>query len=114
MQVVYERCGGLDAPGRERDMTRGLLEMVRWLEEKGVAAVAMESPGTCWKPIYNLLGGTGIKAMVVNACDIKNVPGRKTDSKDAELLQGKPYSPRLRGLRKASQLINQGGQYQAG
>lgn len=65
-------------------MTRGLLEMVRWLEEKGVAAVAVESTGTYWKPIYNLLEGTGIKAMVVNARDIKNVPGRKTDIKDAE------------------------------
>jgi transposase len=100
MQVVYERCGGLDVhkksvtvcvitlEGKETrtygTMTRDLLDMVSWLEAKGVTHVAMESTGVYWKPIYNLLEETGIKPLVVNARDIKNVPGRKTDVKDAE------------------------------
>jgi len=44
----------------------------------------MESTGVYWKPIYNLLEETGIQPLVVNARDMKNVPGRKTDVKDAE------------------------------
>ena len=100
MQVIYERCGGLDVhkksvtvcvitpEGKETrtygTMTRDLLDMVNWLEAKGVTHVAMESTGVYWKPIYNLLEETGIQPLVVNARDIKNVPGRKTDVKDAE------------------------------
>ncbi|MDQ0286817.1 transposase [Desulfofundulus luciae] len=100
MQVIYERCCGLDVhkksvtaciitpEGKETrtfgTMTRELLEMISWLEAKGVTHVAMESTGVYWKPIYNLLEETGIQPLVVNARDIKNVPGRKTDVKDAE------------------------------
>ena len=43
----------------------------------------MESTGEFWKPIYNLLEGN-FELLVVNARHIKNVPGRKTDVKDAE------------------------------
>jgi transposase len=102
MQVVHERCGGLDIhkktvtvrtvtpEGKETrtygTMTRRLLTMVEWLEAKGVTHVAMESTGVYWKPTYNLLEATGIQVLVVNARDIKNVPGRKTDVLDAEWL----------------------------
>jgi len=44
----------------------------------------MESTGAFWKPVYNLLELESIKTLVVNAKHIKNVPGRKTDVKDAE------------------------------
>jgi transposase len=101
MQVVHECCGGLDVhkksvtacvitPEGSKEtrtygtMTRSLLEMVDWLKSRGVTHVAMESTGVYWKPIYNLLEETAIQALVVNARDIKNVPGRKTDVKDAE------------------------------
>lgn len=43
----------------------------------------MESTGEFWKPIYNLLEAC-FTVLVVNAHHIKNVPGRKTDVKDAE------------------------------
>jgi len=43
----------------------------------------MESTGEFWKPVYNLLEGN-FELLVVNARHIKNVPGRKTDVKDAE------------------------------
>jgi transposase len=44
----------------------------------------LESTGVYWKPVYNLLEGTGMTLLVINALDIKAVPGRKTDIKDAE------------------------------
>lgn len=100
MQVVYERCCGLDVHkktvtaccitpyGRETrtfgTMTRDLLQMADWIESKQCTHLAMESTGVFWKPVYNLLEGSGIELLVVNAQHIKAVPGRKTDVKDAE------------------------------
>jgi transposase len=43
----------------------------------------MESTGSFWEPIYNLLEGS-FTLLVVNAQHLKAVPGRKTDVKDAE------------------------------
>ncbi|MDD1678816.1 MAG: IS110 family transposase, partial [Methanomicrobiales archaeon] len=64
-------------------MTSSLEELKAWLTEKGVIQVAMESTGVFWKPVYNLLEDS-FTLLVVNAQHIKNVPGRKTDVKDAE------------------------------
>lgn len=100
MQVVFERCCGLDIhkksvtaciitpSGKEvrsfGTMTDDLLELIDWIVQKGCTHVAMESTGSFWKPIYNLLELEQITTMVVNARHIKAVPGRKTDIKDAE------------------------------
>jgi len=71
-------------------MTRELLQLGDWLEERQVTHVAMESTGVYWKPVYNLLEDR-FEVLLVNAQHIKKVPGRKTDVKDcewiAELLQ---------------------------
>src|SRR5438128_3834646 len=104
MNIVYERCAGLDVHKRnvlvcanvpdqqgqrsqERQtfstMTPDVLRMRTWLKRLGVTHVAMESTGVFWKPIYNLLEGS-FEVLVVNAQHIKAVPGRKTDVKDAE------------------------------
>src|ERR1700720_2103501 len=101
MQVVHEVCCGLDvhkkgvtacvlwASGRRRQtrafgtFTRELLELGDWLRACGVTHVAMESTGVYWKPIWNLLEGL-FEMLLVNAQHIKQVPGRKTDVKDAE------------------------------
>ena len=64
-------------------MTADLLALSDWLSSQGVTHVAMESTGEFWKPVYNLLEGN-FELLVVNAKHIKNVPGRKTDVKDAE------------------------------
>lgn len=69
-------------------MTEDLLMLVDWIKAHGVTHVAMESTGSYWKPIYNLLEMEDIKILVVNAKHIKNVPGRKTDVKDAEWIAG--------------------------
>lgn len=104
MDVVYERCCGLDvhkrmvvacvltSEAREirtfSTMTVDLLEMVDWLKQHGCTHVAMESTASFWKPIYNLLESEDFQVIVVNANHMKNVPGRKTDVKDAEWIAG--------------------------
>jgi transposase len=65
-------------------MTGDVLELADWLESCGVSHVAMESTGVYWKPIFNLLEAGELRPILVNARDIKQVPGRKTDVKDAE------------------------------
>jgi transposase len=104
MEVVYERCCGLDvhkqsvvacrvAPGPDGaprkqvrtfgTMTADLLELSDWLTAAAVTHVAMESTGVYWKPIWNLLEG-GFELVLANARHIKAVPGRKTDVRDCE------------------------------
>jgi transposase len=63
--------------------TRELLSLLDWLKEQGCTHVAMEGTGVYWKPVFNLLEGS-FELLVVNAHHIKVVPGRKTDTKDAE------------------------------
>jgi transposase len=104
MDVTYTHCAGLDvhkktvvaccitpdAKGGKRSeirtfgtMTADLLALSDWLAAQCVTHVAMESTGEFWKPVYNILEGN-FELLVVNAQHIKNVPGRKTDVKDAE------------------------------
>jgi len=63
--------------------TRELLALGDWLQAEGCTHVAMESTGVYWKPVYAILEGT-FEIIVANAQRVKNVPGRKTDVKDAE------------------------------
>jgi transposase len=65
-------------------MTDDLRAMGIILKEKGVTAVAMESTGVYWKPVYNVWEPLGLNPIIGNATHMKNVPGRKTDQKDAE------------------------------
>ena len=104
VEVVYERCCGLDihkqtvvacllvsGPGRPPSreirtfgtLTDELLQLADWLAAAGCTHVAMESTGVYWKPLYNLLEGS-FELLLVNARHIKQVPGRKTDVKDCE------------------------------
>jgi transposase len=106
MDVVEARCAGIDVhqaqvtvcvlrgePGKKvqkeirvfETFTGTLLALAAWLQEQGVTAVAMESTGVYWKPVYAVLESVGAFSLVVgNAQHIKNVPGRKTDVKDAQ------------------------------
>lgn len=103
MEVLHVRCAGLDVhkdvivacvriaeDGKVRHevksfdtLTRGLLELCDWLESQGCMCVAMEATGVYWKPAWHLLEGH-FELILGNAAHIKNVPGRKTDVKDAE------------------------------
>lgn len=101
-------------------MTADLLDLAEWLAAQGVKVVAMESTGSYWKPVFNLLE-VRFEVILVNAHHIKQVPGRKTDVKDSEwiaqllqhgLLRPSFIPPRptreLRDLtRQRSRLINE-------
>ena len=65
-------------------MTEDLLALMDWIQSHQCTHVALESTGSYWKPIYNLLEMEDIETLVVNAKHMKHVPGRKTDVKDAE------------------------------
>lgn len=80
--------GALDKPPKFEirkfsTMTSDLRELKKWLKEYKVTAVAMESTGIYWKPIFNILED-GFDVVLANAQHIKNVPGRKTDIKDCQ------------------------------
>jgi transposase len=106
MQVVHERCCGLDVhkkvvaacvfvPGEggavckeQRSfgtMSDDLERLAGWLAERGVTHAAMESTGSYWKPVWNVLEER-FALILANAQHVKRVPGRKTDVKDAEWL----------------------------
>jgi transposase len=63
--------------------TAQLRLLADWLRQEGCQHVAMESTGVYWRPVHNLLEGVVAEVLLVNAQHIKNVPGRKTDRKDA-------------------------------
>lgn len=104
MEAIIERVCGLDVhqamvvacvllgrgdekPRKEirtfRTVTRELIELREWLQELGCTHVGMESTGVYWKPVHALLEDQ-FEVIIGNAHHIKNVPGRKTDVKDAE------------------------------
>ena len=100
METLYERCCGIDVHkklivaclrcGKKQELrqfgstSEELRTLTSWLLSESCQMVAMESTGSYWKPLYNILELSGLEAMVVNARDMRNVPGRKTDIKDAE------------------------------
>src|SRR4051794_15341732 len=104
MQAIIERCCGLDvhqetvvaclltgaADARARKEVRTFrtvrreLEALRdWLTAAGGTHVGMGRTGVYWRPVYAVLEGH-VELIVGNARHIRNVPGRKTDVKDAE------------------------------
>ena len=67
--------------------TADLRRLADWLEECAIETVAMESTGSYWIPIYEILEGHGFEVYLVNARHIKNVSGRKTDVLDCQWIQ---------------------------
>ena len=106
-EEIIERVAGLDIgkaelvccvrvpgpPGKSRrvqevttykTMTRSLLVMVDRLRELGVTRVVMEATSDYWKPPFYVLEAAGFETWLVNAKDVKHLPGRpKTDKLDA-------------------------------
>jgi len=105
MEVVHERCAGLDvhkeevvACARVREgrrttstearfptTTRGLLALSDWLTAHRCAVVAMEATGVYWKPIWHVLEET-CTLILANAAQVRAIPGRKSDTNDARWL----------------------------
>jgi transposase len=106
MQVLHERCCGLDVhkksvvacvlitepAGQVQKRTRtfgtmvaDLLALSDWLSSLEVTQAALESTGVYWRPVWNILE-EGCSLLLVNPQHLKRVPGRKTDVQDAEWL----------------------------
>lgn len=105
MEVIHPRCAGLDVHEKtivacarrvrglrvERETrtfgtkTRDIIALFDWLTEKECTHVVMEATGVYWKPVWKVLEG-GFELVLANAAAVKNVPGRKSDVKDAEWL----------------------------
>jgi transposase len=86
VRVPHESQPGrrLQEVGGYATTTGALLALADWLHSWGVTRVVMESTSDYWKGVYWLLEAEGLECWLVNARDVKNVPGRpKTDKADA-------------------------------
>src|SRR4029453_14585450 len=89
--VCCARVPSPEAPGRRLQegrtyatMTRSLLVLAGRLGALGVTRVGMEATGDYWKAPFYLLEAQGFEVWLVNARDVKHLPGRpKTDRLDA-------------------------------
>jgi transposase len=71
-----------------RTFSGDLHRLADWLKEVGITTVAMESTGVYWIPVFEILEARGFEVLLVNARDVKHVPGgRKSDVNDAQWLQ---------------------------
>ena len=82
--------GGAEAKKRLQEvtthstMTRALTELANYLVDLGIERVVMEATSDYWKPVFYLLEAHGLDPWLVNARDVKHLPGRpKTDKLDA-------------------------------
>ena len=89
-----------DDPVREFGaMTGDLNAMADWLLACGVDTVALESTGVYWIPVYEVLEQRGLKVWLVDARQMKYVPGRKSDVQDCQwILQADESGVLARGL----------------
>lgn len=103
IQAEVERCAGIDV-GKQRlavcimvgplageprvelreyaTVTSELKRLRDWLREEGITHAVMESTGSYWKPIFNVLEDA-VKIYLANSQQVKNRKGHKTDKKDA-------------------------------
>src|SRR5437667_6795700 len=102
ISAAIERCAGIDVGKkflavcvmvgplegeprveiRKFGTIRGELEGLRdWLKQQGVTHVVMESTGSYWKPVFNVLEGA-VQVYLANPQEVKNRKGHKTDNKD--------------------------------
>lgn len=70
-----------------QSFTTDLHKLSQWLRAIGIQSVAMESTGIYWIPVFEILESDGFEVILVNAREVKQVPGRKTDYNDAQWLQ---------------------------
>jgi transposase len=108
MEVIHSRCAGMDVSKRDAKVcvrvagrgrrktvetvqtwagtTNAILALREHLIAEQVSLVVMEATGDYWKPFYYLLEDAGFEVMLVNARQVKNLPGRKSDVSDAAWL----------------------------
>ena len=104
MEVLYPRCCGLDVHKETvvaclrvvidgkvvkevrtfQTTTASLIGLSEWLTQSKCTHIAMEATGVYWKPVWHILSDGDFERVLANAAHVKNVPGRKTDVKDAD------------------------------
>jgi len=104
---ILERCAGIDihkktavvcimvgfAKKMKREirtfgtMTDELRDVAKWLKDNKIQDCVIESTGPYWLPVFNVLDGEfEINVILANPNQVKNVPNRKSDVKDAEII----------------------------
>ena len=117
MEVAHPRCCGMDISKRDAKVcvriqhgartsstvttssspSSKILELADHLHQERVTLVVMEAAGDYWKPSYYLFAETGLTVMLVNPRQARQIPGRKTDVKDAVWLADLGAHGLLRG-----------------
>ncbi len=103
-------CAPEVTPGKPNVRTFGttmeqLQHLADWLLEQGVESVAMESTSVYWIPLYELLESCGMEVLLVNARQMRHVPGRKTDMRDCQWIQLLHSCGLLRGSFRPHEII---------
>jgi transposase len=106
MEVIHARCAGLDvhkrtvvacvrvaAAGTVRHevrtfgtTTEALQALGEWLRAEGCTHAVLESTGVYWKPVWAVLAEGELTLVLAHAAAVRNIPGRKSDVKDARWL----------------------------
>ena len=104
MEVLYPLCCGLDVyketvvtcmglviDGKVVKQVRTfstttarLMSLSEWLTANACTHIAMEATGVYWKPVWHILSDGDFAMVLANAAHVKNVPGCKSDVKDAD------------------------------
>ena len=101
LEIVHPDAAGIDVGGGEHGVaispdrdpepvrrfgvfTADLRELARWLIDKGVRRVAMQSTGGYGMPVFEILEQNGLNVYLVNARDTKNLPGRKSAGQECQ------------------------------
>lgn len=104
LRVLHPHAAGIDVGAREHYvavppesatdcvrkfgcLTPELHDMARWMLSCGVTTVALESTGVYWVPVVQVLDHYGLQVCLVDARNVKNVSGRKTDVQDCQWLR---------------------------
>src|ERR1700722_5502077 len=103
LEVVHPDAAGIDIgneshyvaapPTRDSEPVRRfgcttaeLKEMAVWLKQCAIRTIAMQSTGVYWIAVYDILEEAGLEVYLVNARETKNLPGRKSDVQESQLL----------------------------
>jgi len=108
MEVLHPRAAGIDISKRDAKVavripgqragsfpvtvttwaatTGAILELVVMLQRAEVTTVVMEATSDYWKPFFFLMQDADLPVVLVNAAQVKKLPGRKTDVSDAQWL----------------------------
>ena len=94
--AIYD--GKLYSDVKEYDSTTNSIRQLGFqLQSEGVQQVAMESTSIYWTPVWDILEEMGFDLVLVNPFLIKQMPGRKSDVKDAQWIAALLHKGLLRG-----------------